>query len=193
MPILYYTYHPVYRNLRVFLNEHWKPIKKLGGVYKVSNKGQVKSITRKVPHPRLKQQTIHGKILKQANTGGYKQVAFNDSFGLVHRLVLEAFVGPCPEGMECRHLNGDRSDNRLENLCWGTPKQQAEDRMKHGTTTLGYHHGPGNSWKLKDRIDEMIALWETGEYNKSQLARMFGVKTGTICYHLNKRYRGYDD
>ena len=37
---------------------------------------------------------------------------------LVHRLVLETFVGPCPDGMECDHVNRNRSDNRLQNLRW---------------------------------------------------------------------------
>ena len=51
---------------------------------------------------------------------------------LVHRLVLETFVGPCPDGMETRHLNGDPSDNRLANLAWGTPKENHTDKVRHG-------------------------------------------------------------
>ena len=46
----------------------------------------------------------------------------------VHRLVLEAFVGPCPEGMECRHLEGDTANNALSNLAWGTPQENAADK-----------------------------------------------------------------
>ena len=51
----------------------------------------------------------------------------------VHRLVLLAFVGPCPEGMECRHKNRKRDDNRLDNLEWGTPDDQVEDKIRHGS------------------------------------------------------------
>jgi hypothetical protein len=54
----------------------------------------------------------------------------------VHRLVLEVFVGPCPDGLECRHLNGVRTDCRLSNLAWGTPTENLEDRRKHA------NHGP---------------------------------------------------
>lgn len=52
---------------------------------------------------------------------------------LVHRLVLEAFVGPRPEGMFGCHNNGDPSDNRLENLRWDTPKNNSADMIRHGT------------------------------------------------------------
>lgn len=55
----------------------------------------------------------------------------------VHRAVLEAFVGPCPEGMQARHLNGNRQDNRAANLAWGTVQDNADDRAAHGTQIHG--------------------------------------------------------
>lgn len=51
--------------------------------------------------------------------------------GLVHRLVLRAFVGACPPGQVCRHLNGDKKDNRLSNLAWGTLLENRQDRTRH--------------------------------------------------------------
>jgi hypothetical protein len=54
----------------------------------------------------------------------------------VHRLVLEAFVGPCPPGFVCRHINGDPDDNRLENLSWGTISENAIDRSAHGRWSI---------------------------------------------------------
>ena len=51
----------------------------------------------------------------------------------VHGLVMEAFVGACPSGMEIRHLNGVPDDNRLENLVYGTKSENARDRRTHGT------------------------------------------------------------
>src|SRR5690242_14784609 len=54
----------------------------------------------------------------------------------VHRLILEAFIGPCPEGMECRHLDGNPANNCLGNLCWGTP---AENRSEEHTSELQSH------------------------------------------------------
>lgn len=51
----------------------------------------------------------------------------------VSRLILETFVGPCPEGMECCHNNGNPEDNRLENLRWDTRSNNHLDKIKHGT------------------------------------------------------------
>lgn len=49
----------------------------------------------------------------------------------VHRLILEAFVGRRPPGMEARHLNGVPTDNRLANLCWGTHSENEADKARH--------------------------------------------------------------
>lgn len=51
----------------------------------------------------------------------------------VHSLVLLAFRGPRPQGLVTRHLNGNAHDNRLENICYGTQKENAEDSLRHGT------------------------------------------------------------
>jgi hypothetical protein len=51
----------------------------------------------------------------------------------VHHLVMLAFEGPCPNGLECRHLNGNPQDNRFENLKWGTRLENIHDAIRHGT------------------------------------------------------------
>ena len=55
----------------------------------------------------------------------------------IHRLVLEAFVGPCPEGMLACHNDGDRANSRVENLRWDTPKANSDDTLRHGTRAMG--------------------------------------------------------
>lgn len=50
---------------------------------------------------------------------------------MLHRVVLETFVGPPPPGSYGRHLNDDRSDNRLENLAWGTPQDNVNDMLRN--------------------------------------------------------------
>ena len=51
----------------------------------------------------------------------------------VHSLVAEAFIGPCPEGMEVRHRNGDQTNSRLSNLTYGTHADNMQDAIRHGT------------------------------------------------------------
>jgi len=69
-----------------------------------------------------------------AKEPGYPFVVLSGKKGrFVHRLVLETFVGPRPHGMEARHLDGDRTNNRVENLRWGTRKENVADAIKHGT------------------------------------------------------------
>jgi hypothetical protein len=51
--------------------------------------------------------------------------------------VLEAFIGPRPENCEVRHLDGDPSNNRLDNLAWGTKAENQADKVRHGTILRG--------------------------------------------------------
>lgn len=90
----------------------------------------------------------------------------------VHRAVLLAFVGPCPDGMEARHLNGVPADNRRTNLAWGTPAENAEDKRRHGTLPVGERSGTA-----KLSIDAVVAIRQRhleGEGVRA-LGRAFGV------------------
>ena len=65
-------------------------------------------------------------------TSGHLTVQIKGRSRWVHHLVLEAFVGPCPPGLQCRHLNDVGTDNRLENLVWGTSSENAVDMVNNG-------------------------------------------------------------
>jgi hypothetical protein len=58
----------------------------------------------------------------------------------IHTLVLEAFVGPCPEGMQCCHGPLGKFDNRLSNLRWDTVQANHDDRKADGTVPRGERH-----------------------------------------------------
>src|SRR4029077_8860290 len=60
---------------------------------------------------------------------------------LIHRLVAELFIGQCPEGMEACHKNGDKNNNRVDNIEWGTHAKNLSDRVAHGTAPFGSKHG----------------------------------------------------
>lgn len=119
--------------------EVWKDVVGYEGRYRVSNFGRVES------QPNKRRTTAL--ILKQSahKTAGHMIVNLTSEEGgkwrqkchWVHRLVLEAFVGPCPEGMEACHNDGNPANNRLENLRWDTSKGNAADRRLHGTDAIG--------------------------------------------------------
>ena len=59
----------------------------------------------------------------------------------VHGLVARTHIGPPPApGYEVRHLDGNKSNNNFRNLAWGTKKENADDRERHGRTSRGEKH-----------------------------------------------------
>lgn len=123
--------------------ERWRPVVGFEGLYEVSDMGRVRSLDRTVwrdgpSYRRAHQLAYRGRqvALQQQKKGYVGLVLWKDGRGRsrrVHQLVLEAFVGPCPEGMEALHGTGVRHDNCLINLRWGTPVENAADRVRHGT------------------------------------------------------------
>ena len=119
-------------------NEIWKPVVGYEGFYEVSNQGRVRSLDRDAVDITGRPYSVKGRIRKlKLDRKGYVKVALSVSNTMitysVHTLVLEAFVGPKPNGAQCRHLNGNPADNRPSNLAWGTAKENMNDMKIHGT------------------------------------------------------------
>jgi len=96
----------------------------------------------------------------------------------VHRLVLLAFVGPCPLGKLTRHFpNRDPADNRLSNLLWGTPKENQSDRVFHGTDNRGERHGFAKLTEVAVRAIRECAV--KGECS-TQIAVQFGISASNV-------------
>lgn len=119
-------------------DELWAPIPGFADAYTVSDRGRVKSLPRTVLRG-SKQYRIPGKILKNRIDDVGRQGVMLYSGGkrygrgyFVHRLVLLAFVGPCPVGMECCHANDVPGDNRLSNLRWDTHSANGHDKVRNG-------------------------------------------------------------
>lgn len=119
--------------------EEWRPVVGYEGLYEVSNLGRVRGLDRIIANNRPgTTRTWRGRILRQTirDTGHRTLHLARDGHPRargVHCLVLEAFVGPCPPGMEACHNNGIPNDNRLTNLRWDTRLANMLDRITHGT------------------------------------------------------------
>lgn len=95
----------------------------------------------------------------------------------VHRLVLEAFVGPCPEGMEACHDDGDPANNRLGNLRWDTPTANGQDRCRHGKQAKGERHG---MVKLTREVVLAARARLAGGDSVGEVARSLGVSHACV-------------
>ena len=114
--------------------ESWRPIPGYDSLYEVSSLGRVRSLDRRDPAGRSRR----GRLLKLKNDkNGYQSVSLSKEGVvrqlLVHRLVLFAFSGRPAPGQETLHADGDRSNNSIANLSWGTRAQNHEDMARHGT------------------------------------------------------------
>lgn len=108
---------------------------------------------------------------------GYVRVKFGRSTArFLHAVILETFVGPCPDGMMGRHLDGNPANNRLDNLRWGTAEENYDDRRGHGTHNDGMRNGRAKL--TNDQVRTIKASSERGVV----LADLYGVSTSTISH-----------
>lgn len=148
-------------------HEEWRQAPGYVGGLEVSNRGRVRN--RKGP--------LRGNI----NASGYRVIDVRregekrSRGALVHRLVLEAFVGPCPPGMQTRHLDGDPGNNHLGNLRWGTPAENNRDTLRHGRhEKVNRKHCPRGHALTENNL------------NPSQLAR--GRRSCQACHRARSFY-----
>ena len=100
---------------------------------------------------------------------------------MIHRLVLEAFVGPRPSGQQARHYpDRTRTNNRLSNLSWGTPLANQADRVAHKTDLKGSSHP--NAVLSEDDVRSILKGYVKGcrDHGCYGLAKMHGVTSSTI-------------
>jgi hypothetical protein len=130
--------------------EIWKDIEGYEGMYQVSNLGRVKSLERYVKWDNGGR-IVNERVLKarygKNNGYVYAVLAKPDMSGytslLVHRLVLNAF-NPIDEKLDTMHLDNDRTNNRLDNLKWGTRKENIQQAVREGRTK-GFHTNSGKA------------------------------------------------
>ena len=154
--------------------EQWKPVVGYESYYEVSDRGRVRSTRRCGTGGGIKAliETHRGHLRADLCKDG-KQKSKK-----VHRLVLEAFDGLCPDGMECRHLNGNPKDNRLENLSWGTHLENRADMIDHGRSTTGERNPMA---KLSEWDVRWIKRFQKhGFATQTYLAEVFGCSVGNI-------------
>jgi len=158
----------------VTMPERWKDICGFEGVYQISTHGRIRRFWRNAPggykmlNPWIDRKTGYQRI--DLCVGGKKDIR------RVHQLVLATFVGPMHSGMEGRHLDGNRQNNYLDNLRWGTKSENQQDRKLHGTD----NRGVGNTKLTISQVREIKGLLLSGDKTHREIAALFGIKRSTV-------------
>lgn len=162
--------------------ERWADIPGYEGSYQVSDQGRVRSVDRVqgAKNPRTNRRhtrTYRGKLLRSATTPCGECVVLGRGSGTryIHVLVALAFIGPRPPKHDVCHANGDNTDNRVENLRYGTRSENNEDMVRHG-----------KRWLPVSTVHEIRRRVAAGE-RQADVGRALGVKHGTVSDIINGR------
>jgi hypothetical protein len=113
---------------------------------------------------------------------GYFYICFcfngNSKKYILHRLICEAFHGPCPEGMECRHSpDSNKSNCNYNNLKWGTRIENEHDKIADGTRNTGERNGES---KLKNFQIPIIRKMLNEGKTKTEISKIFSISRSVI-------------
>lgn len=175
-------HHREWRELR--MAEQWKAIPGYEGRYEVSDQGRVRSVDRVVVQKSKRgseyKKTCRGRVLRPGKMNEFNHVSVvlgrKGGSKCVHALVLLAFVGPRPAGMDVCHNNGVGDDNRLSNLRYASRADNNRDMVKHGKRKL-----------TVDQIRSLRSERESGAPIKT-LAAKYGVCPNHARYVANRFY-----
>lgn len=173
------------------MEEIWKDIENYEGFYQISNLGNIRSLDRirKSKHGTAK---IKGVNLKQSITNaGYKQVVLR-KFNIpqnasVHRFVIIAFLGVNKFKREVNHINGIKTDNRIENLEWVTRSENGFHAFKNNLHIPHDCKGIKNGRAKLSEIQVLEIISLLYRKTNTEIASLYNVKTGTISAIRNKR------
>lgn len=167
--------------------------------YRVGDDGSVWSARKKRGRPGIKDGGSESYISNEwrqlkAAPNSSKRLALTLCVGnkpssqAVHRLVLLAFVGPCPEGMECCHFpDRDPTNNALSNLRWDTKKANMADAEAHGTRIRGERQGLSKLTAAQVREIRRTCVRGHREFSRKALAQKYGVTPENISAIVHRR------
>lgn len=169
------------------MKEVWKEIPGFIG-YEVSSHGNIRSYWKKCGRKYL----LSGNIQHVFNPSiykGYRSLKLRVNIGKylfrrISRLVLETFIGPCPQGYQACHDDGIPCNDRLDNLRWDTPKNNHYDKHSHGTYPIGIKNS--NAKLTDEQVMHIRSLYSQG-YSQDHLGVLFCITKNNISKIVTKR------
>ena len=147
--------------------ENWLPVIGFEGIYEVSDFGNIRSIRTGKLKAYTKNKKENRPFMNLHKNGKQKIVK-------PHTLVLTAFVGPRPAGLECCHNDGNAWNNHISNLRWDTPQSNQQDRAKHGTSNRGERCASAKLTEIQ------VAAIRADSRLQREIAADYGVRENTI-------------
>ena len=154
----------------MIMTEIWKPIRRFPN-YEASNLGRIRTTSGKLSHKILQHKYEHVSVHRYRKTKRCHYII------PVHHLILETFVGPKPKGYYTNHRNGIKSDNRVSNLEWVTPKENVHHAFRTGLMNVDLGLKKGDLKTIRMLCKNRIPVW--------MIADQFKVSVGTI-YNIKK-------
>jgi len=150
------------------MSVRWEP---LVGPYRVSDDGRVmNTLTGKTLTPRPRNGYLRVQLQKALIPEGAPQMV------PLHRAVLEAFAGPRPTPRHHgAHLDGDRTNNRADNLAWKLPEDNEADKKRHGTSRGGVGR------RLPRRVQLRIASRVAQGESRTRVAQVYGLHRSSVA------------
>lgn len=155
--------------------EEWRFIPGYSKNYMISKYGRVKSVERTMIRSNGRPQIVRERILKSScDEWGYPQVRIDGKTVKVHKAVALAFLGDRPESFEIRHLDGDSTNNKVENLKYGSHSENVLDGYKYnGFIFKNQKLNPGKAKEIRKLLNAGIP--------GKDVAKLYGVSQQTIC------------
>jgi len=166
------------------VEEIWKTVPS-NDDYAVSNFGHIKR-TRWVNGAKRA-----GRSLGYNCESGYREVAFYDTkhrktVRLIHQVVAEAFLGPCPPGKEINHKDGNKRNNRLDNLEYVTPSQNIRHAIETGLLVPVRGTQVSTSVLTNRQVRRIRERFKKGA-SMSDIARRLKIGLTTVSDIVNRR------
>ena len=149
----------------------WRDIPGFDGRYNCSDNGDIYSL-------------VSGIILRPTeNNHGYMQVSLHkdgkQNQMIVHRIIAMVFLGECPIGLQVNHIDGDKTNNCVSNLEYVTPAENIAHATMSGLRDTSGEKNPSSKLTVVN-VSSIRDLLDSGEFNQSQIGRMFNVTKSTI-------------
>lgn len=169
--------------------EIWRDVTGYAGFYEVSSLGRIRSVARMVHvsavRGRAYERPIRERILRATISHGYPSVTLWKDHMLrverIHCLVLEAFVGPRPDGFYGCHRDDVRTNNVLENLYWGSPAENSANKIALGNQPRGSRI----PWSRLNERDVAEIRGLSGKMTQAEIGRRYGVQQARVSRIVN--------